>query len=103
MFCTPLLAPSGVRGAVFLRLPVARSGVTQGSLQSTLGAVRIQVFPPTASWWKKRSSARCAQCEAAGLRTRKEQLDCQCADQSIATQLHLRNSVTPFELWPHPS
>src|SRR6266851_1033318 len=95
-----LVAPLAVGRAVLLRLTVARGRVAECCLKPTLGAIGVQILTPPPSGGQERGAARRAECQAASLRAGKEQLDRECANQTVATELHLRIAGAPLQAWP---
>src|SRR5438128_228206 len=95
-----LLAPLAVGRSILRRLTVARGGVSECCLEPTLRAVGVQILtppPPSGQEWR---AARRAERQAASLRAGKEQLDRECANQTVATELHLRIAAAPVQPWP---
>src|SRR5712691_1854226 len=94
-----LLAPLVVGRSVLLRLTVARGGIAECCLEPTLRAVGVQILSPPPPSGKEWGAARRAECQAASLRAGKEQLDRECANQTVATELHLRIAGAPVQPW----
>src|SRR5579859_106976 len=96
-----LLAPLDVGRSVLLRLTVTSGGVTERRLEPTIRAIRVQILTPPPPGGQEWGAARRAKRQAASLRAGKEQLDRQCADQTVTPELHLRIAGTPLQ--PRPN